>query len=222
MNVNRIAPCAVALALAACGGSDNNGNNGGGTAGTTGVTGTVAGLAFTGKEALSAVVPPTTCTVRGVSASVASLVIGVSSVTGTCSLASNACTAKANAQGLVLAVANVSPFGPASPIGPGTYTISPLSSPSNSLQQAFAFLGRTDASCSDVASTPDATGGTVTITSVSATSASGTVNVTFADGSTLTGPFTTTSCSGLQVDPCSATVSGFGGGSCTGTPVCTP
>ena len=223
MDLNRIAPCALALALAACGGSDNN--HGGGTSGSTGVSGTVAGLAFTGKEAISAVVPPTTCNVGGVSVSVASLVIGLSNVTGTCSLASNACTAKANAQGLVIALANLSPsaIGQASPIGPGSYPISPISSPSASTHQGFAALGRLDASCNDVANVPDVTGGTVTITAASGTSASGTVSVTFADGSTVSGPFTTTSCAGLQVDPCSGTVSGFGGAAaCTGTRTCTP
>lgn len=221
MNVNRIAPCAVALVLAACGSNDNGGPG----AGTTGVTGTVAGVPFSAREAISAVVPPTTCTVSGFSVSVAGLVIGVSDFTGTCSLVQNACSAKASAQGVIVALANVVPAaaGPAQPVGPGTYAVSPISSPSLSTRQAFAKLARTDPGCHPVTSVPAVTGGTVTLTSASGTPAAGDLSLTFSDGSTLAGPFTSTACAAPPVDVCSATIGGFGDGSaCTGSPVCQP
>jgi hypothetical protein len=212
--------CAAAAALTACGSSDDGAGNGA-AGGVNGVTGTVDGVAFSAREAISAVIAPQNCTVSGVSGSVAGLVIGLSNFTGTCAVAGNACNGKANAQGVVLVIGNLALLGTASPVGPGTYTVSPVGVPI-STPVAFAALGRTDASCTDLAGVPEVRSGTVTITSVSVGAASGSVSLTFADGSTLSGPFSATGCAGFQVDPCTGTVSGFNGGTCTGTRACLP
>lgn len=214
--------CAAAAALAACGSSNDGADNGAG-GGVNAVTGTVAGVAFSGREAISAVIQPVTCNVPGAPQfSVAGLVIGLTNFTGTCSVAGNACNSKANAQGVVLVIGNLALLGTASPVGPATYTVSPVGAFPISTSVAFAALGRTDASCTDVAGVPEVRSGTVTITSVSVGAASGSVSLTFADGSTLSGSFSATGCAGFQVDPCTGTVSGFNGGTCTGTRACLP
>ena len=219
MNTKTMMACAAAAALAACGSSNDGGGSGGGV---NGVTGTVAGVAFSSSEAINAVIQPVTCPVGGVSASVAGLVIGLTNFTGTCAVSGSPCNGKANAQGVVLVIGNVNLFGTASPVGPGNYTVSRAGAIPVSTSVAFAALGRTDASCNDVAGVPDVVSGTVTITSVSVGAASGSVSLVFDDGSTLSGPFSATGCAGFKVDPCSGTVSGFNGGTCTGTRVCLP
>jgi hypothetical protein len=89
-------------------------------------------------------------------------------------------------------------------VGPGTYDMLPLNGGDGgqSLPLAAGLFSKSDAQCNSVVTdggeSPNATGGTVTVSSGTSSSVSGTFNMTFASGS-LSGSFNVPVCSG--VDP---------------------
>jgi hypothetical protein len=145
------------------------------------VTGTVDGLPLNAKDALSfqAQIP-----ITGFDAGIYEVGISLADFNGLCADFTNA-HSPANATLLSLAIASTSP------INPGTFNVGALSIPA-----ASGIFEKTDANC-HTAVVAQATGGTVTLTSVSGSSASGSFDVTFPDAGHMTGSFSAGNCAAL-------------------------
>lgn len=195
--------------LSACGGGGggSGGGNGGGGVGSGGNPPTV--LAF--------VVPPTQCT----GASVAGVEILLSTnraIPDACNEAANACVSFASTQGLSLGVVNYSATGTASPVAPGTYALAPTPlGDSGTIAAAGAVAS--DANCTSTLTGPSNPSGSITISSVSASTIAGSYDLTLY-GTHYAGSFSAPVCgNGLpQTDNCLQWTGQ--GGTCTGTQQC--
>ena len=166
------------------------------------------------------VAPVTTCTSPAYPFT--GLLLGFTSFPSACTWAADTalCGDVASSTTLTVSIlrARLSSPDPA-PIGPGTYAISltgnPGVEPDGSLVAALVELTRTDATCGEPASYPEPTGGSVTITSVSAGSVAGNVDVSFSDGGRFQRSFTLPVCAFVP-DVCALV-----GDACT-APSCCP
>ncbi|BDG01169.1 hypothetical protein [Anaeromyxobacter oryzae] len=179
------------LALAACGGSSSKGS-------TLTATGAIAVTA----NQFTSVTQSITCPIAGGSIGAAFAAVGASDQSGMCGYFQRG-QDKQNAKSIFVVAVNVNPLGAAT-VTPGTYTIT--TSPSaTQTQYAAVIVSQNDASCSptDV----EATGGTVTITSVSGGRIQGNVNATLSNGGAVNGSFDAPSCAyTLPGDLCSGTL----------------
>ncbi len=212
------AATAAALVVAGCGSSDDNT-----PAASTPpkLSGTIFGQPFTPVDASALVLSQASCSFEGTTASATGLVVGFGSFSGLCDFVTQnkTCGTKANATlvNLLLVRANVI-GGTASAVQPGTYTISattPTPDAQGNITVAQVVPTKTDAACATPPSTPTATGGTITIGTVSAR-VTGSADVTFSDGGRVSGTFDVPVC-GFQTDVCTA----LSGGDCT-TETCVP
>lgn len=199
-----LAACAVSMVAAACGGGGNDKPPSQCPA-PVAPAGTLAGAggglgAFTAAEMGALVVNPTTCPISPTqSAHLAGIFLGFPSFQGLCSLleAYGFCFDKANSTIVGVQIANVGLVQSQTVPGPGTYTVTvgtPVPDANGNFQVTGVSWSRAGPSpaCSNAGSS-DASGGTVTIDTITATQVTGSMNVTFADGSTLAGSFTAAS-----------------------------
>jgi hypothetical protein len=214
---------AAALAAAGCGGSSGSGNNGNGApdAGTTATlpSGTVLGSAFQAIDAAAATPPAASCLLPPIgTVSVATLALGFGDHAGVCALVQQPCVQAANVRTVSVIIAHAG-SGTQQPIGIGTYPITSAAgsvATDGTITLVTAVADRRDASCALTANPPQATGGTVNLTSVTTASVKGTVDITFSDGGRLTGAFSAPLCA-VTVDVCSEQLPG-----CTATVTCNP
>jgi hypothetical protein len=202
------------------GGTPTGGTPTGGTpTGGTGQLAVVGGpLAFTPAGLLAIAVTNASCTVNSATSNTSAVGVIATSHSSSCSVVAEN---KANASTLLVVVTRSREDGqPASAVAPGTYTIS-ATSPGPDQPAPFVAVLKTNATCDvDLASVLAgvATGGTVTLTSVSGTVA-GSVSATLAGGGTVSGSFSLAPCSLAGVQACG--VSGADPGPVTSGP-CVP
>lgn len=203
----RVFAWAGAFVVAACGGSSS-------PAGGQ-VSGTLFGASFTSVDAAAVAPPATTCPLTG-PAPVALLAIGIGDQAGLCSRVQQPCIEKPNRRTVTILVVRA---GQQQPIGVGSYAIT-IGTPTPDLNGNVTFVAaqaeKVDASCQTASGPPDATGGTVNVTSVAATEVKGTVDLAFSDGGHVSGPFTAPLCS-VALDVCSEQLP-----ACSAAPTCQP
>ncbi len=184
--------CFVSVGVAACGGITSSG--GGGSTGAGSVSGTVGSISF----AVADVVAVAESGTPGVDAR--SIQIDLFDIPNVCALVqtfpNNSDKASYTALELRLSVSGSG--SSSSAIVAGTYTLGPITGgprDGGTSVHASANLAKNDAQCNSVVPSQDrsATGGTITITSISATSVEGSYAVTFADG-TMSGSFNAAFC----------------------------
>jgi hypothetical protein len=186
----RILATIGAAALAACGGG--GGGGGGGPTGPVG--GTVGGAPFTPAEGGALVIPPTQCTVTGTgTVRVSGLLLGFGSFVGLCAYAQQAhfCDEKASSTIAALQIMKAGLVQAQTAVGPGSYpitTTTPVPDANGNFGLNGGGLTITGPACA-LTSSPDASSGTITISSVGATRATGSLDVGFSDGSHLAGSF---------------------------------
>lgn len=211
---------AAVLALAACGSSSDGGSAA--PAPAPGISGTVLGQPFTAVDSSALALSSATCAFAGVNANATGLLLGFGSFQGLCSFVTQnqVCADKANATIVtVLLVRATVPGGTAGPVQPGTFTLggaTPTPDAQGNVTVAEALLSKTDGSCAEPPSAPTVTSGTVKITAVGART-TGSVDLTFSDGGHVSGAFDVPTCTGLQLDTCTA----LAGGNCA-TRTCVP
>jgi hypothetical protein len=145
---------------------------------------------------------------------VSALALGFGDHAGVCALVQQPCVVEPDVRVVEVLVARAG-SGTQAPIGIGTYAITgatPKFAADGTITFVTAVADRRDASCALAANPPQATDGTVTITSVTTAEVKGTVDIAFSDGGRLTGAFTAPLCAvtldvcGQQLPACNATV----------------
>ncbi len=208
----------TAVVLTGCGSSSS-----GAASAPPGLSGTVLGQPFTPADSSALALSQATCSFSGAPASATGLLIGFGSFQGLCAFVTQhqTCGAKANATilGLLVVRANVTGGSPG-PVQAGTYTIvstsaTPTPDAQGNITIAQAVVTKTDSACATPSTTPVATTGTITITSVGA-NITGSADVTFSDGSHVAGSFNAPACA-FRTDVCTV----LSGGSCP-TNTCVP
>lgn len=191
----------------------------GGGGGGGGGLGTLAGAPFTPASGGALIIPPTTCAVGGTTAHFSGIVIGFSSYADLCGFAQAngvVCTYKANATIASVDVLKGGLVQTPGAVGPGDYPVVTRINPDADGNFAGAGCSYSRASGTCNLTDSDGIGGTVTISSVTASKVTGTLNnVNFGDGSKLDGPFDVTICN-YSLNLCDLLSS-----DCT-TPVCIP
>lgn len=174
-----------------------------------GISGTAAGTSFTARDAIGvSIAAAGSCPVNG-------LIVNVSNAAGTCALAEDACLGKKSLLQLQLSLVDTVAIGAA------TYeVVAPNPNERPPAGKFVVVLSQTDSSCAPVDQTtlPKVSGGSVAIASLSGDVATGSVDLTFEDGGTLEGPFTTTGCDALT--PADGLCQQSNPPSCSGTLTC--
>jgi hypothetical protein len=185
----------VAGALAACGGSatTSGGSSGGPGAGSGSLSGTVAGSSFNVTSALAAdysaeAVPCPTADGGPPQCYAGNVFIGLASrgpdvCPAVSSTSTNTVTELANVDSLELTVVNVN-----GQVTAGTYDVAPSGDTSNPSPLTSAVFSTTTSTCAGGVSL-GATGGTITLTEVSAARLAGTYGVTFDTQGSFSGTF---------------------------------
>jgi hypothetical protein len=191
----------VAVALAACGGSKNNGGGGGTTSLT--VTGP-APIAGTLTDATSLIAQNQSCTAGTVGVTMSFALLGFSTASSCSAFQLNRDPANANVGAIALVRFKIG-SGESVPLAAGTYTFWDGSSlpPFDVQGIASTFLNFGFAKNGTAAGAngcqPDAqasvTGGTVTVTTASASGVTGSVNLQLSNGGAVTGSFDAPVCS---------------------------
>lgn len=165
---------AVAVAVAACGGSSNSV---GATSGSATVSGTIGGQSVPTTNVVAVVGSETT----GVTTVQLDSIL-VTSVSDPCSFLQNPMNRIPNATSLVLAAGAIAPSVPT-----GTYDVG---------KYGYAQYDADSATCT-LTTSETATSGSVVLTSVSSDTIGGTFDVTMANGDHLTGSFSAPVCTGV-------------------------
>jgi hypothetical protein len=169
------------------------------------------------------VVAPIDCNVTGVgTVHVSGLIIGFGSFTDLCGFAqaSHFCDEKANATIVSLEVLKGGLVQTQAPVGAGTYPITtgtPVFDINGNFVVAEGSIDVWGAACAPV-SNPDATGGTIWISAVTATRAQGSLDVNFGTGNHISGAFDLPLCA-YTPDICALINDNTCGG---GAPACIP
>jgi len=214
--MKRFLAVVVAVGLAACG--DDDKASGGPASGTLG------GQPFTPTNVSAVQVAPTTCTIQSTPVNVSGLILGFGSF-DLCSYLAQAgfCGAKASSTLVGAAVMKIGLVQAPTAVGAGTYNVIDLATAtpdlSGNITGATGSATRTGATCIPTFAEDANAGGTITVSSTSATSVAGSVNFAFGTGSTFSGSYNATVCP-QSVDICQLLLL-LAGGSCT-TPVCVP
>jgi hypothetical protein len=209
-----IAAITLAALLVACGDDDDDDGNGGGGNEVT-LTGTIAGRLTNGTSKILS----GTCGTDFGDVGFAGALVAVSTAPDLCA-AFTAGREPANSTSLLITFVNLNLTGGPASLG-GTYTVwDGVGTPPLDLQgmkAAYAFIS-VARSGGPVAGQPecavlgsgDATTGSVTITSATATAVAGTVTATFDDGTSATGSFSASGCDvPVTVDPTTCEVTGI-------------
>jgi hypothetical protein len=161
---------------------------------------------FTPQDGAAVILAPTTCSILSVgSTSAAALAIGFTSFGGACNFATTTllCGSRANSTLLLaLAIGGRVGGGTVGALGPGTYPYL-ANPPTGSFVAATASAARTDASCNALPGSPlGMTGGSIVVSSVTATRVAGSLDLQFKDGTAYQQPFDLAICP-VTVDLCS-------------------
>jgi len=205
-----IAAIAMAALLVACG-DDDDGNGGGGN--DIRLTGTITATLTNGVSTLLS----GTCSDLG-DTQISAALVAVSTASDLCAAYTSG-REPANATTVVLTIAKFNVSGAATPLDAGSYAVLasgalPVPDLQGNVRLAFVAATRSGGPvtgqpfCAELGGGV-ATGGSVTLTSATASTVSGTVSATLDDGTTVTGSFAAAACGApVAIDPatCEPTV----------------
>ena len=219
--MRRILGVLLAVGLAACGDNDD----GGGPSGP--VSGTIGGQPFTPSSVSAVLIPPASCTIEMTTVNASGLVLGFGNF-DLCAFLAQAgpnafCSNKASSTLVGAVVLKIGLIQAQTAVGPGTYTVkdvgSTLPDASGNVVGVSATATRTDATCLPSFQEDATVGGTVSVSSASASAVSGSVNLAFGTGNAFAGSYDASVCA-QSLDICQIVALIAGGGNCT--PACIP